>query len=128
MTDPAHAEGLCRIVVKRRSICWDESLHGLSAYLPCELCGGFSDSFEMHHRKFRSRGGLWHPSNILLLCQGCHSLATDELHPSVGVNVASHQTPEAIAVKLWHVEAAVHLDDRGGFHVIPNQESVDDRN
>lgn len=43
----------------------------------CERCGMLSDRLELHHRKYRSRGGRHVMSNIVALCgwgnhTGCH--------------------------------------------------------
>ena len=46
----------------------------------CEGCGQAS-AIQMHHRKYRSRGGDTSPDNVLHLCLGCHRRAeTPEGH------------------------------------------------
>lgn len=109
-------EKICTMLVQNRAVSYDPSLHGQAGALPCERCGRWSHTLERHHRQFRSRGGLWVPSNILLLCSGCHSDATDEA-PWVagsGVNVHSYEVPAEVRVNLWHC-GWVLLDDEGGY-------------
>ena len=55
-------ESLCRSMVKERA-------NGL-----CEKCGNRGS--DMHHRKNRSQGGQWCPTNIVLLCRDCHHKIT----------------------------------------------------
>jgi 5-methylcytosine-specific restriction endonuclease McrA len=81
--------------------------------MPCELCGWWGNC-ERHHRQFRSRGGQWLPSNILLLCPDCHLMATDE-QAVEGVNVSQFAHPERVPVKLWYTDEPVCLDDEGGY-------------
>lgn len=59
----------------------------------CEGCGG-APATEVHHRKFRSRGGLHNLGNLLHLCgwgnhTGCHGRAH------------SADPPEGWAVHSW---------------------------
>ena len=46
----------------------------------CEFCGITLDfeTFEAHHRKFRSRGGLDRIENLVALCADCHHWAHSE--------------------------------------------------
>lgn len=110
-------ESTCRGIVKLRMVSFDPSLHELGSFMPCECCGVWTDRVEMHHRKFRSRGGLWLPSNILGLCPNCHNLATNEswLANNRGLNVATHQDPAVMPVKLWHRQQPVLLTDSGTY-------------
>lgn len=100
-------------------VSFDESLHELGSFMPCECCGVWTERVEMHHRKFRSRGGLWLPSNILGLCPKCHDLATNEswLAQQRGLNVSTYENSTVIPVKLWHMDEPVLLDDLGGYKV-----------
>ena len=109
-------EKLCTDLVRNRAVSFDDSMHGQMGALPCETCGMWSHTLERHHRKFRSRGGLWAPSNIILICSACHADATDEA-PWVsgrGLNVHSYQEPSEVPVWLWHSGLSL-LDDEGGY-------------
>lgn len=110
-------EATCRRVVRTRSVEWDDTTDEFMEHLPCEGCGQWCMGYEMHHRKFRSRGGLWVPSNILLLCRRCHDDATHERPFAVdrGFNVPTHADPRAVPVKVWYVSRPVLLDDDGGW-------------
>jgi HNH endonuclease len=47
----------------------------------CEKCGKqLGDSWALHHRKLRSRGGKDEVTNFLALHHECHNLATDSVH------------------------------------------------
>lgn len=83
-------------------------------YLPCEVCGKWYLDCEHHHRQFRSRGGVWTPSNILVLCHYDHELATAE-RCAPGVNVSQFARPAEVPVKLWYTDEPVCLDDEGGY-------------
>jgi hypothetical protein len=60
----------CRPIVKERS-------GGI-----CEICGALRAS-EQHHRRNRSQGGRWQPSNILDLCRQDHGWVTE--HPAAAL-------------------------------------------
>lgn len=109
-------EQQCRGVVKRRA-CTPLGLDPLLEFVPCEVCGGFVNDYEMHHRKFRSRGGRWTPANCLLLCKPCHGGATiEKLWASTrGLNVHSWEDPRAVPVQLWWSEDMLLLNDDGGW-------------
>lgn len=77
---------------------------------------------EWHHRKNRSQGGKWAPSNGLHLCSGCHLYITT--HPAAarekGWAVPSHADPAQTPVEVWlwgHFQAPALLDDDGQFHL-----------
>lgn len=80
----------------------------------------YPQSLERHHRQFRSRGGLWTPSNVVLLCHDCHEGATDEAPwvTGTGLNVHTWEDPREIPVRLWYVNGLVLLDDVGGYTVV----------
>lgn len=122
MTDLLKAR--CIYLVRQRalSIC-PESYPG-AIVMPCEVCGHWGYPRELHHRQFRSRQGLWVPSNILLLCPACHLMATDE-KTSPGVNVHSWEDPLAVPVQLWYVDAPVYLDNRGGYSPCCRYDTLD---
>lgn len=83
----------------------------------CEMAGlrCLGEAAEWHHRKNRSQGGEWLPSNGLHLCVVCHQWVTD--HPAgarlMGWSVPSHRDSGLIAVRRRH--DWVLLDDEGGF-------------
>ncbi|AEJ95348.1 HNH endonuclease [Mycobacterium phage Marvin] len=110
-------EQRCTVLVRRRAGSLDPGLDEHSEYLPCEVCGKYAKNLERHHRQFRSRGGLWVPSNILLLCPVCHLSATEEREwtREYGMNVSERQVPEEVPVKLWHEPRMVCLHDDGSF-------------
>lgn len=73
----------------------------------CEKCGGdLPDSWALHHRKLRSRGGKDTADNLLALHHECHNLATDSVHlnPALatekGYMVSSWDEPSACPVTL----------------------------
>jgi 5-methylcytosine-specific restriction endonuclease McrA len=108
-------ETLCRQLVKRRAVAWDPEADEHGTFFPCECCGVWTNAYEMHHRKFRSRGGLWTPANIILLCPMCHDNATNERPGAWNLNVASHEDPSATAIKLWYASKPVLLTDDGDW-------------
>jgi hypothetical protein len=79
----------CRLVVKGRS--GDR----------CEICG--HSGMQMHHRKNRSQGGLWEPSNILHVCVACHGFVTE--HPAAayceGWSVRSYEDPASVSLSMY---------------------------
>lgn len=105
-------EGSCRDLVRKRS--------GGT----CERCSvRLAES--MHHRRFRSQGGPWTPSNILHLCgdgtTGCHGVLTNtrgarEEFEAAGWIVPSHADWAETPV-LRHGEFVILLDD-GGFEPV----------
>lgn len=47
----------------------------------CEKCGNqLPESWALHHRKLKSRGGKDEVSNFVALHHGCHNLDTDSVH------------------------------------------------
>lgn len=84
----------------------------------CEFCGK-RPLQEMHHRKYRSQGGPWRPSNIIGLCWQCHRQAT--VQPSwgyaLGLSVESSCDPCAVPVAVWYNEQPVLLDEHGGYKI-----------
>lgn len=84
----------------------------------CEICGS-SPATDAAHRKPRSQGGLWSPSNLLDACHGCH--------------MNNHANPNAAKAGKWHLPSwsdplaepvllvllgesmTVLLDDAGGW-------------
>lgn len=89
-------------------------------HIPCECCGEWCVP-EMHHRRFRSRGGDWRPSNIIALCAldhhqvtTCHSGWAREL----GLSVSQFAQPEDVPVAVWYAHRPVLFDNDGGFAVV----------
>lgn len=106
-------ETKCRIIVRTRS--------GGS----CELCG--QEAVQQHHRRNRSQGGLWQPSNILHLCVGCHELIGRNID---AVKVLGHtiqgtqRPPLAVPVVLYtntteRDNLQVWLTDDGDYSMSP---------
>jgi hypothetical protein len=46
---------------------------GETDFVPCECCG--NEAKDIHHIKFRSRGGLDEISNLMAVCRNCHIFA-----------------------------------------------------
>ena len=115
------SEAETRDLVRRRSTLIYEMMMPtwMDTVIPmCEFCGRRSLD-EMHHRKYRSQGGLWTPSNIVGLCWQCHKRAT--IYPawaySLGLSLEGHADPGEVPVAVWYNEEKVLLDDYGGYLV-----------
>jgi len=85
----------------------------------CEGCGR-REATEMHHRKYRARGGQHAASNLLHLCgwgnhTGCHGLAHSEAGRQLGWSVNSWADPAATPIE-HAVHGLVLLDDAGDVH------------
>jgi phage terminase large subunit GpA-like protein len=107
-------------LVQARCVSYDESLDPRGRWaLPCEACGEWR-YLQRHHRKYRSRGGRWKPSNVALLCAHCHQQCTDEYLWAMqrGFNVPSHENPAEVPILPWYTNGPVLLDDRGGYRAI----------
>lgn len=90
----------------------------------CEKCGGqLPDSWALHHRKLRSRGGKDEVSNFLALHHECHNLGTDSVHanPSMatdkGFMVPSWEEPSEYPVMLSD-GSVVTLTQEGTYNYI----------
>lgn len=99
-----------RRIVKERSGGYCEvRIHG--------ICTGRAES--VHHRKNRSQGGNWAPSNLLHLCgdgvRGCHGWITENPAASYanGWAVRGCWNPEWIDVHLGR--EVVRLDNEGNY-------------
>jgi hypothetical protein len=73
----------------------------------CEKCGGrLPESWALHHRQLKSRGGKDVVENLVALHHGCHNLDTDSVHfnPShaqdKGLMVGSWQDPSECPLTL----------------------------
>lgn len=50
----------------------------------CELCGlPVTDTFALHHRLLRSRGGKDEIQNLIVLHHACHNTGTNSVHSRV---------------------------------------------
>lgn len=77
----------------------------------CEACGAARAS-EVHHRKYRSRGGTDDVWNLLHLCgwgnhTGCHGLAHSKDGHALGLSVNSWADPREVPAVVRGV--LVHL-------------------
>ncbi|ATN94025.1 HNH endonuclease [Mycobacterium phage Kumao] len=85
----------------------------------CERCGRKGESY--HHRLKRSQGGLWTPSNIVLVCghgtAGCHGWIEHNANDadSAGYHVRPWEKPEEKPVRTCIAGWAL-LDDDGSYH------------
>ena len=72
----------------------------------------------MHHRKNRSQGGGWCPSNIVALCPGCHKWVTE--HPKAaggeGFHVPGWQDTQEIPIlkdrRVWTIIKSTGEEER----------------
>jgi 5-methylcytosine-specific restriction endonuclease McrA len=48
-----------------------------NTFIPCEVCG--KNSVDIHHVKYKSRGGKDELSNLIALCRDCHTKAHNEV-------------------------------------------------
>lgn len=102
-------EATCRPIVRARS--------GGS----CELCG--HPAVQQHHRRNRSQGGEWAPSNILHLCVRCHELIGRNIKTALVLGHTIQGTKAVPALEsVWLYTATdvrerleVWLDDQGNY-------------
>lgn len=111
-------EARTTLLVQDRAVAIFEGFYdGIGDKLPCEYCGEWG-YLERHHRQFRSRGGLWIASNVILLCRRHHHMVTvcpDSWAADEGLSVSQWAKPQEVAVRVWYVEGFVLLDDDGGY-------------
>jgi len=50
--------------------------YGEQDFIPCEICGKRAN--DIHHVKYKSRGGQDVIGNLIALCRRCHNLAHRE--------------------------------------------------
>ena len=93
----------------------------------CERCGeSLGNSWAMHHRKLKSRGGKDEITNVLALSHACHNLSTDSVHLSPaaatfkGHLVASWDEPKEIAVTLGDGQEVL-LTENGQYEFLGNE-------
>ena len=84
----------------------------------CEKCGKpLNESWALHHRKLRSRGGKDTYSNFVALHHECHNTGTDSVHsnPSkseqAGLMVGSWQEPSDVPLTLPSGDIVLLTDD-----------------
>lgn len=84
----------------------------------CEFCGlALTDNFALHHRKFKSRGGLDKVNNLIALHHNCHNLGTFSVHMNIkkatesGHVVSRHAQPENIPLHLPNGSIVILTDD-----------------
>lgn len=115
------SEKTCRDVVRERS--------GGDCELRLSACLGRAAS--VHHRRKRSQGGPWTPSNCLHTCgdgtRGCHGVITDTRTEYYESGWIVHSwDPWASTPVLMHTHFGhtwVLLDDEGGCSLAPFPES-----
>lgn len=73
----------------------------------CEKCGNrLPESWALHHRKLRSRGGKDEVENFVALHHACHNLGTDSVHANpalatdIGLMVSSWENPSECPLTL----------------------------
>lgn len=95
----------------------------------CEKCGKpLGESWALHHRKLRSRGGKDACSNFVALHHECHNMGTDSVHlnPSesnrLGLMVATWQDSEEIPLILPS-GAIVLLTDDGSYRYLEGNQN-----
>ena len=92
----------------------------------CEKCSiPLAESWALHHRKLKSRGGLNEVTNLLALHHNCHNLGTDSVHlkpeeaTRQGFIVASWDDPRLIPVTLGDGSKALLTDD--GYEIVEDK-------
>ena len=90
----------------------------------CEMCGlSLPESFALHHRLLRSRGGKDTVDNLLALHHGCHNGNTNAVHFNValaeerGYIVPTRQVPSEYPVMLAN-GSTVTLTVEGTYNYI----------
>jgi len=94
----------------------------------CEKCATplFYDSYALHHRKLKSRGGKDEVENLVALHHACHNTGTDSVHlnPSkaeqTGHMVGSWQEPSECPVTLGGGESVI-LTAEGTYKYLEGQ-------
>jgi len=63
-------------MIKHVKIYLDYFGYGEQDFIPCECC--HREAVDVHHIKYKSRGGKDEISNLIGMCRKCHKLAHDE--------------------------------------------------
>lgn len=95
----------------------------------CEKCGKpLDESWALHHRKLRSRGGEDAVSNFVALHHDCHNMGTDSVHfnprksEEAGLMVASWQNPNDVPLILPSGDTVL-LQDDGSYRYLERKEN-----
>lgn len=113
-----------RLIVEKRAVAlYADTYNWIGGMVPCECCGEWCYP-EMHHRRYRSRGGDWRPSNIMALCHACHHGVTT-CHTGwareLGLSVSQWCHSEDVPVQPWYAHGRrVLLDNDGGWTMLDN--------
>ena len=90
----------------------------------CEKCGNaLPQSWALHHRKLKSRGGKDEVCNLVALHHGCHNLDTDSVHGNpcwadqIGLMVGSWQEPNECPLTLPDGSIVI-LNNEGNYHYL----------
>lgn len=93
----------------------------------CEKCGlGLPESWALHHRKLKSRGGKDTVENLIALHHECHNLGTNSVHLNIkiaeenGWIVKGHADPAEVPITL-HYKSIVILDSEGRYEFIEGE-------
>lgn len=83
----------------------------------CERCGS-NQATNLHHRKYRSRGGTGGVENAVLLCgggntSGCHGYAHSGHGEAEGWSVSSGDDPVDIPLPSWRFRKLVRFTAAG---------------
>src|SRR5690349_339799 len=109
-----------QLVRERALIRFADTHDSYADYIPCECCGEWCVP-EMHHRRYRSRGGDWRPSNIIALCSLDHHQVTvcqNGWARELGLAVSQFKQPEEIPVVVWYERRPVLFDNFGGYRLL----------
>lgn len=90
----------------------------------CERCAiPLAESWALHHRKLRSRGGKDEITNLVALHHHCHNIGTDSVHlnPDAatreGFMVPSWDEPSLVPVTLGDGRVVL-LTHEGGYRIV----------
>lgn len=90
----------------------------------CERCDS-RRATEWHHRKNRSQGGLWTPSNGLHLDSQCHMILTNTRREFYGAGWCVRRENNPAEVAVFYRGQWAFLDDEGGVTPVAEWEAVD---
>jgi hypothetical protein len=95
----------------------------------CEKCGSpLGETWALHHRKLRSRGGEDCVTNFVALHHECHNMGTDSVHfnprkaENAGLMVASWQSPNDVPLTLPSGDIVLLTDD-GSYRYLERKEN-----
>jgi len=94
----------------------------------CEKCGsGLPESFALHHRKLKSRGGKDSVENLIALHHACHNMGKKAIHfypeeaERTGHIVAGHADPLECPLTLANGSIVI-LTPEGNYHYLERKE------